>query len=115
MSEFDQPDEEALDRAITAAHLLDTTVHLCARVCELAAGTGALDEFDQHADFVALCLARPSLTRHMARDFMAVAAANARRRVGAGMDLDADEFQTALRLVGTFERQVLTRMPLAVC
>ncbi len=116
MSEHDDPREEqdhdaALEQAITAASLLDTIVFLCAKACELAAQADARDEWEQHADYVALCLSRPAQTRMLARDFMAVVSANARRRVGADFDGTSEEFVVALRLVGDFEARVLERMP----
>jgi hypothetical protein len=118
MREHHDPDEEddgaALEQAITAAGLLDTIVFLCAKACELAAQADAREEWEQHADYVALCLSRPAQTRALAVDFMAVVAANARRRVGADFEGTADEFVVALRLVGEFEARVLDRMPAAV-
>jgi len=103
-------EDKVLEQAITAASLLDTIVFLCAKACELAAHADAREEFDQHADYVALCLAGPAQTRAMARDVMAVVAANARRRVGADFDGTAEEFVVALRLVAEFEARVLERM-----
>jgi hypothetical protein len=107
----DDPEDAALEQAITAASLLDTIVYLCAKACELAAQADARDEWEQHADYVALCLSRPAQTRMLARDFMAVVSANARRRVGADFDGTSEEFVVALRLVGDFEARVLERMP----
>ena len=119
MYEHDDPGEEyedaALEGAISAASLLDTIVFLCAKACELAAQADAREEWEQHADYVALCLSRPAQTRALAVDFMAVVAANARRRVGADFEGTAGEFVAALRLVGEFEARVLERMPAAVC
>lgn len=103
-------DADPLDRAITAANLLDTTVYLCAKACELAAQTGTREEWEQHADYVAACLSRPVQTRLLARDFMAVAAANARRRIGAGDELDGAQYVVALQLVAAFEQRVLAAM-----
>lgn len=103
-------DEDPLARAITAANLLDTTVYLCAKACELAAQTGATEEWGQHADYVAVCLSRPVQTRVLARDFMAVAATNARRRIGGDSDLGGEQYVAALRLVAAFEERVLARM-----
>jgi hypothetical protein len=81
-------DADPLAAAITAANLLDTTVFLCAKACELAAQTGSTDEWEQHADYVAACLMRPSQTRVLARDFMGVGrrqrAPPHRRRPGPG-------------------------------
>ena len=116
MHEHDDPaeQEEALEQAITAASLLDTIVFLCAKACELAAQADAREEFEQHADYVALCLSRPAQTRALAVDFMAVVAANARRRVGADFEGTAEDFVVALRLVAAFEARVLDRMPAAV-
>jgi hypothetical protein len=99
-----------LQRAATAAHLLDTTVELCAKACELAARTGSA-EWELHADFVAMCLAQPAQTRHLARDFMAVASRGARRRIGHDEHLTPDEFVRALELVGRFEARVLDGVP----
>lgn len=107
----EEEDDAALEQAITAASLLDTIVFLCAKACELAAETGAREEWEQHADYVALCLSRPAQTRALARDFMTVVAANARRRVGADFEGTAEEFVVALRLVADFEARVLERMP----
>jgi len=109
-----QEEGDVLEQAITAASLLDTIVFLCAKACELAAQADAREEFEQHADYVALCLARPAQTRALARDFMAVVSANARRRVGADFEGSAEEFVVALRLVAAFEARVLDRMPAAV-
>ena len=109
--DHDQPDDAALEQAIAAASLLDTIVYLCAKACELAAQADARDEWEQHADYVALCLSRPALTRSLAREFMAVVSANARRRVGADFEGTAAEFVVALELVGAFEARVLERMP----
>ncbi len=103
-------DADPLAAAITAANLLDTTVYLCAKACELAAQTGTQEEWEQHADYVASCLSRPVQTRLLARDFMAVAAANARRRIGGDEGLDGEQYVAALRLVGPFEQRVLARM-----
>jgi hypothetical protein len=107
----DELDDAALEQAITAASLLDTIVFLCAKACELAAQADARDEWEQHADYVALCLSRPAQTRLLARDFMAVVSTNARRRVGADFEGTAAEFVVALELVGEFEARVLERMP----
>ncbi len=107
----EDPDDAAIEQAITAASLLDTIVFLCAKACELAAQADAREEWDQHAEYVALCLSRPAQTRALARDFMSVVAANARRRVGADFEGTAEEFVVALRLVGEFEARVLERMP----
>ncbi len=118
MHEHDDPgevqDEAALEHAISAAGLLDTIVFLCAKACELAAQADARAEWEQHADYVALCLSRPAQTRALARDFMAVVAASARRRVGADFEGTAAEFVVALRLVAEFEARVLARMPAPV-
>lgn len=103
-------DADPLERAITAANLLDTTVYLCAKACELAAQTGSTEEWGQHADYVAMCLSRPVQTRVLAVDFMAVAAINARRRIGADTQLGGEQYVTALRLVEAFEERVLARM-----
>lgn len=103
-------DADPLAAAITAANLLDTTVYLCAKACELAAQTGGTEEWEQHADYVASCLARPQQTRVLAKDFMAVAAANARRRIGADQGLDGQQYVAALQLVQAFEERVLGRM-----
>ncbi|MCW3011685.1 MAG: hypothetical protein JWO90_2089 [Solirubrobacterales bacterium] len=103
-------DTDPLAAAITAANLLDTTVFLCAKACELAAQTGSTEEWEQHADYVAACLSRPVQTRVMARDFMAVAADNARRRIGADDELAGEQYVSALRLVAAFQDRVLTRM-----
>ncbi len=118
MHEHDDPGEEhddaALEQAFSAATLLDSIVFLCAKACELASQADAREEFDQHADYVALCLSRPAQTRAMARDVMAVVAANARRRVGADFEGTAEQFVVALRLVAEFEERVLARMPVPV-
>lgn len=108
-------DVDPLARAITAANLLDTTVYLCAKACELAAQTGAKEEWEQHADYVATCLSRPVQTRVMARDFMAVASMNARRRIGSDDDLGQEQYVVALRLVEDFEERVLARMDALAC
>ena len=106
----EEPDDAAIEHAVSAASLLDTIVFLCAKACELAAQADAREEWEQHAEYVALCLSRPTQTRALARDFMAVVAANARRRVGADFEGTAEEFVAALRLVGEFEARVLDRM-----
>lgn len=108
-----QPDDAALDRAVTAVHLLETTEHLCARSCALAAQTGSLEELRMHAEFVADCITRPAQTRAMARDFMLLAARGARRRLGADEDLDPLQYVAALELVATFEEHVLAHVPVA--
>ena len=110
----DELDDVALEQAMTAASLLDTIVFLCAKACELAAQADAREEWEQHADYVALCLSRLAQTRALAVDFMTVVAANARRRVGADFEGTADEFVVALRLVARFEARVLGRIPACV-
>jgi hypothetical protein len=110
----EEPDDAAIEHAVSTASLLDTIVFLCAKACELAAQADAREEWEQHAEYVALCLSRPTQTRALARDFMAVVAANARRRVGADFEGTAEEFVAALRLVGEFEARVLDGMPAVV-
>jgi hypothetical protein len=97
--------EEELPDAITAVNLLETTVFLMAHTAVLVAQTGDREELRRHADFTADCIARPRQTRALARDFLALAAQDARRRVGYDDRLTREEFATALELVGEFEER----------
>ena len=111
---MDDERDEALDHAITAANLLDTTAYLCARSCQLAAQTGELAEWRDHADYTAVCLSRLTQTRVMARDFMDTAATMARRRIGDDDVLSAEEYVQALTLTQDYAARVLARMPQVV-
>lgn len=100
-----------LERAITAVNLLETTVFLMAHTAVLVAQTGDDTELIQHADFTASCIARPQQTRALARDFLALAARDARRRVGLDDRLTREEFARALELVGVFEQRAASHFP----
>ena len=94
---------DALDRAITAVNLLETTVRLMAQTCALVAQTGDTAELERNADFAAGCIAQPQQTRALARDFLALAALDARRRLAHDDRLSRDEYVRAMELVGAFE------------
>jgi hypothetical protein len=100
-----------LERAITAVNLLETTVFLMAQTAVLVAQTGDEGELEHHADYTARCIARPRQTRALARDFLALAARDARRRVGLDDRLTRDEFARALELVGIFEARAASHFP----
>jgi len=93
---------DALDRAVTAVNLLETTVRLMAQTCALVAQTRDGGELEHNADFAARCIAQPQQTRVMARDFLAVAAQDARRRLCHDERLSRAEYVRALELVETF-------------
>jgi hypothetical protein len=93
---------DALDRAITAVNLLETTVRLMAQTSALVAQTADLAELESNADFAAVCIAQPQQTRTLARDFLSLAAADARRRLAHDDRLSRDEYVRALELVGVF-------------
>ena len=98
-----------LERAITAVNLLETTVFLMAQTAVLVAQTGDVEELERHADYTAACIARPQQTRLLALDLLALAARDARRRVGRDDRLSGDEFRRALELVGRFEERAAER------
>ena len=93
---------DALDRAITAVNLLETTVRLMVQTCALVAQTGDEHELEHNADFAAGCIAQPQQTRVLARDFLVLAAQDARRRLAHDDRLSRDEYVRALELVGSF-------------
>ena len=103
--------DDALDRAITAVNLLETTEWLMAQTCSLVAQTGARDELLRHADFAAECIARPQQTRSLARDFLALAARDARRRLAHNDRLTRGEYVRAMELVGEFESRAASHFP----
>jgi hypothetical protein len=94
------PDD--LDRAITAVNLLETTVRLMAQTSALVAQTGDRGELERNADFAAFCIAQPQQTRSLARDFLSLAATDARRRLAHDERLSRAEYVRALELVGSF-------------
>lgn len=106
-------DEQDLEEAVTAANLLDTIAHLCARSCQLAAVTGDTTELAAHAEHTASCIGQLAQTRHLARDVMDTAARMARRRIGADAELTAEQFVRALTLTGEYADRVLARVPVA--
>lgn len=106
-----QPDEEALDRAVTAVNLLETTVRLIEQTCALVAETGDHGELERNADYTARCIAEPEQTRVLARDFLALAAIDARRRLGRDERLTRGEYARALSLVGEFEARAAAHFP----
>ena len=97
--------DDALSRAITAVNLLETTEWLMAQTASLVAQTGAHAELLRHADFAAQCIAQPQQTRSLARDFLALAARDARRRLAGDDRLSREEYVRALELVGDFEER----------
>jgi hypothetical protein len=103
--------ETPLDHAITAVNLLETTVFLMAQTAVLVAQTGDDAEIRRHADYTAACISRPRQTRALARDFIALAARDARRRVGLDERLTREEFARALTLVGEFEHRAASHFP----
>jgi hypothetical protein len=94
---------DSLDRAVTAVNLLETTVRLMAQTSALVAQTGDSGELEHNADFAAGCIAQPQQTRTLARDFLALAARDARRRLAHDERLSRSEYVRALELVGVFE------------
>ena len=96
---------EPLDRSITAVNLLETTAGLMAQTCALVAQTRDRRELLANADHAARCIARPRQTRVLARDFLALAARDARRRLADDDRLTRAEYVDALRLVGLFEQR----------
>jgi hypothetical protein len=107
----DPDEDERLERAVTAVNLLETTARLMAQTALLVAQTGEDADLERHADFTARCIAEPRQTRALARDLLAVAAAEARRRVGYDERLTRGEFARALELVGAFERRAASHFP----
>ena len=97
--------DDALSRAITAVNLLETTEWLMAQTASLVAQTGAHAELLRHADFAAQCIAQPQQTRSLARDFLTLAARDARRRLAGDDRLSREEYVRALELVGEFEQR----------
>ena len=103
--------DDALERAITAVNLLETTEWLMAHTASLVAQTGAHDELLRHADFAADCIARPQQTRALARDFLSLAARDARRRLAADDRLTRGEYVRALELVAEIEARAASHFP----
>ncbi len=103
--------EEPLARAITAVNLLETTVFLMEKTAALVAQTGDRGELERNADYAARCIARPRQTRSLARDFLALAALDARRRLGHDERLSRSEYAEALSLVGDFEARAASHFP----
>lgn len=103
--------DEPLARAITAVNLLETTVFLMEKTSALVAQTGDLGELERNADYAARCIARPRQTRALARDLLALAAADARRRLAHDERLSRDEYVHALSLVGVFEARAAAHFP----
>jgi hypothetical protein len=99
---MDEPLDEPLTRAITAVNLLETTVFLMEKTASLVAQTRDRGELERNADYAARCIARPQQTRAMARDFLLLAAQDARRRLAHDEKLTRDEYVEALSLVGVF-------------
>ena len=102
---------DAFDRAITAVNLLETTVRLMAQTCALVAQTSDRRELEHNADFAAGCIAQPQQTRTLARDFLALAALDARRRLAHDDRLSRDEYVRALELVGEFAQRAARAFP----
>ena len=103
--------DEPLARAITAVNLLETTVFLMEKTASLVAQTGDRGELERNADYAARCIARPRQTRALARDFLALAAGDARRRLAHDERLTRDEYVEALSLVGAFEARSAAHFP----
>jgi len=108
-----QDDDDDLDRAVTAVNLLETCVNLMARTSALIAQTGDTSELELHADYAARCIAQPEQTRVLARDFLALAAQDARRRLGHDDRLSREQYVRALELVGAFEARAAQWFPAA--
>jgi hypothetical protein len=106
-----QEDDDDLDRAVTAVNLLETCVSLMTRTSTLIAQTGDTSELALHADYAARCIAQPEQTRALARDFLALAARDARRRLGHDDRLSRDQYVRALELVGAFETRAARWFP----
>ena len=104
---------DALDRAITAVNLLETTVRLMVQTCALVAQTRDGAELEHNADFAARCIAQPQQTRILARDFLSLAAQDARRRLAHDERLSRDEYVRALEVVGTFADRAAVHFPAA--
>ncbi len=96
---------DAFDRAITAVNLLETTVRLMVQTCAFVAQTEDRAELEHNADFAATCIGQPQQTRTLARDFLALAARDARRRLAHDDRLSRVEYVRALELVGDFEQR----------
>ena len=103
--------DEPLARAITAVNLLETTVFLMEKTASLVAQTGDRGELERNADYAARCIARPRQTRSLARDFLALAATGARRRLAHDERLTRAEYVEAMSLVGAFEARAASRFP----
>ena len=103
--------DEPLERAITAVNLLETTVFLMEKTASLVAQTGDRGELERNADYAARCIARPQQTRSLARDFLALAAQDARRRLTHDDRLTRTEYASALALVGEFAESAARHFP----
>ena len=103
--------DEPLARAITAVNLLETTVFLMEKTASLVAQTRDRGELERNADYAARCIARPQQTRVMARDFLALAARDARRRLAHDERLSREEYVEALSLVGRFQAHAARHFP----
>ena len=103
--------EEPLARAITTVNLLETTVFLMEKTAALVAQTGDHGELRANADYAARCIAQPQQTRVLARDFLALAAVDARRRLAHDERLTRSEYVHALSLVGAFEARAASHFP----
>ena len=104
--------DEPLARAITAVNLLETTVFLMEKTASLVAQTRDRGELERNADYTARCIARPQQTRVMARDLLALAGRDARRRLAHDERLSRSEYVLALSLVGEFEHRAARHFPL---
>jgi len=103
--------DEPLARAITAVNLLETTVFLMEKTASLVAQTKDREELERNADYAARCIARPQQTRVMARDLLALAAQDARRRLAHDERLSRAEYVEALSLVGLFADRAAAHFP----
>jgi hypothetical protein len=103
--------EEPLARAITAVNLLETTAFLMAKTAALVAQTSDHGELRANADYAARCIGQPQQTRALARDFLALAALDARRRLAHDEQLTRSEYVHALSLVGEFESRAASHFP----
>lgn len=103
--------DDSLARAITAVNLLETTVFLMEKTASLVAQTRDHGELQRNADYAARCIARPQQTRALARDFLALAARDAPRRLAHDERLSRGEYVEALSLVGVFEARAASHFP----
>lgn len=103
--------DDSLARAITAVNLLETTVFLMEKTASLVAQTRDRGELERNADYAARCIGRPQQTRALARDFLALAARDARRHLAHDDRLSRGEYVEALSLVGDFEQRAASHFP----